>query len=141
MQISSIQNGFTGLAPLATKALNVYYDSRDTNQDGVVSPAENNAYNVKHPELLGLNQSTTVTSALTSSKGLDFVYYDPKDTNKDGFVSTEEGYVYALNHPGEAAVNPPSSAQAASTASNPYTPQGALAVSGKTGSGLLDVYA
>ncbi|HJV48263.1 MAG TPA: hypothetical protein VJ549_03210 [Geothrix sp.] len=55
MQIGSIQSGTTSAALSAAKttkvALPASYDPADTNQDGVVSPAEALAYALKHPEL------------------------------------------------------------------------------------------
>ncbi len=55
MQIGSIQAGTqTAALPTAKTAkasLPVAYDPADTNQDGVVSPAEALAYALRHPEL------------------------------------------------------------------------------------------
>jgi len=54
MQISGIQRAPAGLATTVVKA---YYDPRDTNQDGIVSAAEELAYSLKHPELEPLSNA------------------------------------------------------------------------------------
>lgn len=59
MQIGSVQSSVhAGSSPLKAAGLGgtsaktvVYVDPRDTNQDGIVSPAEITAYELKHPNL------------------------------------------------------------------------------------------
>jgi hypothetical protein len=51
MQVGSIQNSSASLASSTTKVSGfAYYDPRDTNKDGIVSPAELSAYALTHPE-------------------------------------------------------------------------------------------
>ncbi|MBP1771904.1 MAG: hypothetical protein H6P99_1067 [Holophagaceae bacterium] len=50
MAISGIQGVATGWNAVATSALQAaYYDPKDANQDGIVTPAEALAYSQKHP--------------------------------------------------------------------------------------------
>lgn len=52
MQVSSVQGSSTGFASaVAQLSSAIRYDPKDTNQDGVVSAAEELAYALKHPEL------------------------------------------------------------------------------------------
>jgi hypothetical protein len=44
------------------------YDPRDTNQDGIVSPAEDFAYSLKHPELEALKRLKTNFGQSTAAK-------------------------------------------------------------------------
>jgi hypothetical protein len=69
MAIGSIQSGSAGLASTAPKTLNfsALYDPRDTNKDGIVSPAEDLAYSFKHPELAALKRLRTADATHTSS--------------------------------------------------------------------------
>ena len=64
MQINSIQNTSASLASATTKTSKfAYYDPRDTNQDGVVSPAEIFAYDLKHPDLSKTANNTQTSAA------------------------------------------------------------------------------
>lgn len=49
MAIGGIQGSPMGAAALPTRVSSAYYDPKDTNQDGFVSPAEARAYALKHP--------------------------------------------------------------------------------------------
>lgn len=55
MQVGIIQSGTLSLNTQTSKvsktSLLAYHDPRDTNQDGIVSAAEERAYALKHPEL------------------------------------------------------------------------------------------
>jgi len=51
MQISSVQGSSTSFASaVAQLSSAIRYDPKDTNQDGVVSAAEELAYALRHPE-------------------------------------------------------------------------------------------
>ena len=51
MQVGGIQSGSAALATAVSKVSTGYFDPKDTNQDGVVSAAEELAYSLEHPEL------------------------------------------------------------------------------------------
>jgi hypothetical protein len=69
MQVSGLQSGSTGstatTAASQTKSV-AYYDPKDTNQDGVVSFAEELAYSLKH---LDTQTSTAASSSSMSQYG------------------------------------------------------------------------
>ena len=64
MQVGGVQNGSTGLASAVSKVSITYFDPRDTNQDGIVSAAEELAYSLQHPEMTAqiapINQYTQI---------------------------------------------------------------------------------
>jgi hypothetical protein len=65
MQVGGIQGNSIGLASAVSKASSVaYYDPKDTNQDGVVSIAEELAYALKHPESVAQTAATANSSSL-----------------------------------------------------------------------------
>lgn len=67
MNIGSIQSSTLNTAFSAAKASALaYHDPRDTNKDGVVSPAEDLAYSHKHPEVAALKRLRTVQDASVS---------------------------------------------------------------------------
>lgn len=68
------RSALAGDRDFQTKA-KAYFDPRDTNLDGFVSPAESQAHALSHPHL------------------------DPRDTNQDAFVSPAEELAYLLKHP------------------------------------------
>jgi hypothetical protein len=60
VQLGGIQNSALNVASGVTKRSGfAYYDPRDTNQDGVVSPGEANAYLLTHPEWEALTRLKT----------------------------------------------------------------------------------
>jgi hypothetical protein len=77
VQVGSIQgaqNPFQNqrLQPAGTsnaRARAVYTDPRDTNQDGIVSPAEALAYALKHPELAPAKHTQAATPQPYTAKG------------------------------------------------------------------------
>ena len=62
MQISGTLNSSTAFA---------YYDPRDINRDGVVSPAEVFAYSLKHPEVDNLKQARPIE---TTKRSIDAMH-------------------------------------------------------------------
>ena len=63
---SATQNRSSGATSSAAKTSGfTYHDRRDTNQDGIVSPAENLAYSLRHPN--PLNRTTLLNPAASSS--------------------------------------------------------------------------
>jgi hypothetical protein len=60
VQLGGIQNSALNTASGVTRSSGfAYYDPRDTNQDGVVSPGEANAYSLAHPEWEALTRLRT----------------------------------------------------------------------------------
>lgn len=49
MAMGGIQSSLIRTTPSAVPVSSAYYDPKDTNQDGFVSPAETRAYALKHP--------------------------------------------------------------------------------------------
>lgn len=50
MQVGTIQSAPAALALPVARVSSTYFDPKDTNQDGVVSPSEELAYAQQHPE-------------------------------------------------------------------------------------------
>lgn len=77
MQVGSVQSAqspFPNPALQPAKASNararaVYTDPRDTNQDGIVSPAEALAYALKHPELAPAKHAQAAAPQPYTAKG------------------------------------------------------------------------
>lgn len=96
----------------------------DTNQDGVVSPAELLAYELAHPATTPTSRPRPVAPSdtqrggplaqtdssipdlyaplATTSKKRPTTSYDPADVNQDGVVSPAERLAYELSHPATA---------------------------------------
>lgn len=73
-QVSQVSSGTLNLgtptAKVSKASLGAYHDPRDTNQDGIVSTAEERAYELKHPELAlekALMSPSTASTRKTSS--------------------------------------------------------------------------
>lgn len=108
----SNQDGLVSPAEILSYALkNPYYDPKDTNLDGLVSPAEELAYSLSHPVVDLLSPSSKATSS---------VFLDPKDANQDGFVSPAEELTYSLRHPGVLALKTQGTLQTNTAGANPY---------------------
>ncbi|HJW72525.1 MAG TPA: hypothetical protein VJ486_06675 [Geothrix sp.] len=125
----------------------------DTNQDGVVSPAELLAYELTHPATTPTSRPRPVAppdtqrggllaqtdSSIpnlyaplsTTSKKRPTTSYDPADINQDGVVSPAELLAYELSHP--ATANRDRSRSVAPS----YTQRGGLQA--QTGSHLIDL--
>ncbi len=75
MAVGAIQGGSAALAAVP-KVSNIYFDPKDTNQDGIVSASEELAYALQHPEqsaetapLTQYTQSGALNAAGQSSGG------------------------------------------------------------------------
>lgn len=77
------------------------FDPMDTNRDGIVSPAESQAYGLSHPGLdpRDANYDGFVSSVEELAYAQQHAFLDPADTNYDGYVSPGETRAYALRHP------------------------------------------
>ncbi|NWJ41357.1 MAG: hypothetical protein HXX12_10335 [Geothrix sp.] len=147
MAISGIQSSSASLAvgPGKPRTL-VSYDPRDTNQDGVVSPAELLAYDLKHPKVTTTGRKSAPLQDQLRSRPSDSLpnpiaqagrpgsaYLDPKDADRNGTVSPLERQAYDLRHP----LNGVSQGAAPAT----YAPGGSRAAEGADRSRVLDLYA
>jgi hypothetical protein len=148
MQIGGIQSASTTSGPSALKAL--AYDPGDTNQDGVVSAAEDQAYALRHPQLEILKRLRVGRSSSRAEAGIlnPFVPREtpnlaaasnPRDANRNGQVSPAEDLAYALAHPKE----DPFGAVPRKTLAyeSPYGPQGRPSARFSTRTGAFDVLA
>ncbi|HJW32096.1 MAG TPA: hypothetical protein VJ505_01910 [Holophagaceae bacterium] len=88
-------------APAKRAAPAMGFDPLDTNQDGLVSPAESRAYGLSHPGLdpMDANYDGFVSTAEELAYARAHAFLDPQDTNYDGYVSTGEARAYSLRHP------------------------------------------
>lgn len=87
MQVSSVQSGSTGSAAAVSKAKSaVYFDPKDTNQDGVVSFAEELAYSLKYLD----NQASSTTSSSSLSQ-----YGQSGSLNASGLTTKSSVNTYA----------------------------------------------
>lgn len=135
------------------------YAPEDTNQDGVVSPAELLAYELAHPATTSTRSPRSVAPSDTqqsgflapagnsiksnnpnpyappaaTSKKMPITSYDPADINQDGVVSPAELLAYELSHPATASLDRSRSAAPS------YTQRGGLET--QTGSILFDLNA
>lgn len=148
MQIGGIQSASTTSGPSALKAL--AYDPRDTNQDGVVSAAEDQAYALRHPQLeilkrLREGRSPSRAEAVTSTPYSlretpnQVTASDPRDANRNGQVSPAEDLAYALAHPKEDPFGPAS--RKAPVDERSYGPQGRPRAGLSARTGAFDVLA
>jgi hypothetical protein len=71
MEVGGIQGGSTGLASALSMFSNISYDPRDTNQDGIVSPAEDYTYYLMHPELETKDSLATPLDQYTQNGALN----------------------------------------------------------------------
>ncbi len=147
MAVTAIQSSSASLAVGSGKArAAASYDSRDTNRDGVVSPAEALAYDLRHPkvtmargtstplqDLVGSRRSDITANPLVQADRSASAYVDPRDTNRNGTVSPLERQAYALRHPMEGVR--PGSAQAT------YAPRTSRAAGMADRTSVLDLYA
>ena len=74
MQIGGVQNSSSILASQTASLLKAAsYDPADTNQDGVVSPAEALAYSLKHPQAAQASANATPVNAYSQSGSVNAV--------------------------------------------------------------------
>ncbi len=133
MAITAIQSSSGSLALGSGKArAAASYDSRDTNRDGIVSPAEALAYDLRHPNLsmtgrksaplqepVGSRRSDLAANPLVQADRSSSAYVDPRDTNRNGTVSPLERQAYDLRHPlQEVSLGPAQSTYAPRTSRN-----------------------
>ncbi|MFZ1375512.1 MAG: hypothetical protein WAS25_02850 [Geothrix sp.] len=147
MAITAIQSSSASLAVGSGRArAAASYDSRDTNQDGVVSPAEALAYDLRHPKFTTTGRTSAPLQEQVGSRRSDFLansmvqadrsssaYVDPRDTNRNGTVSPMERQAYDLRHPLQGVS--PGPAQAT------YAPRALRAAGMADRSRVLDLYA
>lgn len=113
MAITAIQSSSASPAVGSRKArAAASYDPRDTNRDGLVSPAEALAYDLGHPKLtttgrksappqesVGSRRSDSLANPMVQAGRSRSAYVDPRDTNRNGTVSPLERQAYDLRHP------------------------------------------
>ncbi|WP_291272969.1 hypothetical protein [Geothrix sp.] len=148
MQISGIQTASTTSGTTALKAL--AYDPRDTNQDGVVSAAEDQAYTLRHPQVEILRRLREGRSASRTEAVAPSPYgpretpnlvaaSDPRDANRNGQVSPAEDLAYALAHPKEDPFR--AATRKTPVYESPYGPQGRPSAGFSARIGAFDVLA
>ena len=85
-QVSKVSSGALnlGTSKVSKASLGAYHDPRDTNQDGIVSAAEERAYELKHPERALEKALTSPATASTRKTSAAYTAQGTATTSQTG---------------------------------------------------------